>query len=270
MIVGTTTRRRTWTDDEGSGANVWPAVTDSILLLASIFIILSVSAIVLYTQRTDPQRSLLADENAGAGQKPLLATTYPIDEGFLFRPGESVVSSRTARQDIADILRQMTGDIPRIRGSASRAWREYFVVIEVAGHTDPDPFRAPGQPWHYDGNWDLSSNRADNVVHVIEEILAGDRALRGQLGFPPPGGQGAVNCTILKAAGYASHVSRAVEPERGPMTDAVKQENRRVELALYAEPAYVVRGVTRLGTEGASPSPAPGRAGPTRRQRLPK
>ena len=40
------------------------------------------------------------------------------------------------------------------------------------------------------------------------------------------------------------------------MTDAVKKENRRVELALYAEPAYVVRGVTRLGTEGASP-PSP-------------
>ncbi len=240
--------RRRRSESYPSEANVWPAVTDSILLMASIFIVLAVSSLIAVTQRVD--------DKAGGGAEPgekLICKTVTLSAQFLFNSGESNFKNPgRARAELKARLLDLKAGLEGLRRYArqQKEWTQgHFLVLEVAGHTDLDPLGRGGAS-ALDLNWELSGQRAITVVHELEAILRADEALRSDFRIRLASQQGNAQLiqadlgeTVLRVAGYSSHVPVAAYPAvpRQSVSDALKDINRRVEMRLYAQPIYVVR-----------------------------
>lgn len=220
-------------------ANVWPAVTDTMILMASIFIVLSVVAMASMARKLDDQLG----EGKQRGET-VKCVRYSIKEGMLFGDGQrDLRDAAKARKVVSEILR----DIPdkevlgKLREFAKRQkdWKgQFYVIIEVAGHADYIPMR--GNRAGEDGNWSLSTDRANEVVHVIEQILKSDRSLRDSLGVKQNStyNYAQSGSTVVRAAGYSSHLP-SVLYKTG--SDKERRENRRVEIRVFVQPDYVVQ-----------------------------
>lgn len=214
-------------DERRHDVNVWPAVTDTMLLMASIFIVLSVVTMVSVVSKVSP------NWGKGTGGDELLSLTYHIQDGILFQSGKAAL--RPAAPGVLRGLLQLVPDsLPSLRRYAERQnWKSWYVVLEASGHTDADPLRSALFPGG-DGNWDLSTSRANAVIQTVERIVASDGSLRERLGIQTTGrfGEAAPGSTVLRAAGYSSHL---------PQESNDKDANRRVEIRVYAEPEEVLR-----------------------------
>ena len=220
--------------------NVWPAVTDTMILMASIFIVLSVVSMVALSKKID--------ENIGAGSEAgekIAYVTYKIKADLLFRPGEHDFKSQPgAERELLKILKDAskpeTQQQLRNFAKGQKTWGEnYYIVIEVAGHADSDPLDTdePGT----DNNWDLSARRSTTVVHTLEALLRDRSALKKGLGFNEgPLAAAKSGSTIIRSSGYSNHL-----PSRQySSTVATKDEkdlNRRVEIRVFAQPSFAVK-----------------------------
>lgn len=244
--------RRKRGDAQPAEANIWPAVTDSILLMASIFIVLAVSALVAISVKVDDK----AGEGEDAGEK-LICRTVTLSAQFLFDSGKSHFRDPAkARKELKARLLDLRDSLAGLRRYArqQKEWGGgHYLVLEVAGHTDLDPMSV-GSREALDQNWELSGNRAVTVVHELESILYGDKALRDDFGVRLAWTSGSAQLvqaqtgdTVLRVAGYSSHVPVALYPDapRSTVAAATKEENRRVELRLYAQPTYVLKSQPR-------------------------
>jgi flagellar motor protein MotB len=109
----------------------------------------------------------------------------------------------------------------------SEGWSEYYVILEVAGHTDNVPNPGTGLR---DGNWKLASERANTVLDYIEGYLEKDQGLKKR--FNINSGQAQPKSTILRSSGYSHHLP--VESLKN------KTQNRRIELRLFAQPVEML------------------------------
>ena len=228
-------------------ANIWPAVTDSILLMASIFIVLAVASLVAIVQKIDDQ--------AGAGKEPgekLICTTVALSAEFLFDPGKSnFKNSGQARKELITQLKKLGEGIDGVKryARAQKDWSQgYYLVLEVSGHTDLDPLASAEWPGG-DGNWELSGQRAITVTHELESIFKQSDPLHSifdiRLGSSSTASsvQARPGSAVLRVAGYSSHlpVTNYKDIQLAAVSEKVKQMNRRVELRLYAQPTYIVK-----------------------------
>lgn len=216
--------------------NVWPAVTDAILLIGSIFIVLSVIMLVTLATKTLPKSGEVNGE-------AMLSLTYKIPAGIVFTSG-SATPLPASRAVLDDILKDVPNRLGKIHAYArSQGWSGYYVILEAAGHTDSDQAPSALFPGG-DGNWDLSSARANAVIHVVEDRLRANPALMQSLGVAinPETQQAPNTSTILRASGYGSHLpARPYEGLSDTSLQDAKDFNRRVEIRLYAEPASLLR-----------------------------
>lgn len=220
--------RRGWQKDDHYEANVWPAVTDSILLMASIFIVLSVVTMLTLANKLHDY------EQQKAGHEGTLCTTYAIDEKFLFDLGKSELVNPTASNALLKgVLTDMGKSRPEIIRKAKEEWGDrFYIVLEVAGHADDT---GPASV-----NWNLSTARAATVIMAIQGILKGDRDIRDALQVDDDA-LAQNGKTILRAAGYSYHVPYI--PVVGLSKDQKKEarkRNRRVEIRLFAQPVELV------------------------------
>ena len=240
-------------------ANIWPAVTDTILLMASIFLVLAVTASVFAMSGSGVVPLPANRRPHGSTKRPLLARGYAIPESILFASGKARLRDvASAERRLGATLVAIARSVPRIRAVAQAAYgNAFYVVIEVAGHTDDTPFPLVTALGRVDGNWLLSAKRATTVVNLVELLLHRNPSLRTALGVvdssnPPLGS------TLVREAGYASYLPRDPWSVDDPRR---KKDNRRVEIVLHAQPLYAL--TTRvLDRPGAEPS----RAGPSGRK----
>lgn len=234
-------------ETDADETNVWPAVTDTILLLASVFIVLAVSSMIFYAA-SQSRASVHESGQGSSDEPPLLSKGYAISSEILFTSGQhGLLIPNTTRACVRSTLGLMAAAIPAMRGEALQRHGESFhMVVEVAGHTDDDPYlTCDDQLGMVDGNWLLSSQRASALVHLIEQVLHDDNALREAMGMPSIGMKVGPGQTIIRAVGYSSQVPHAVgavsaasEPLR--VREERQRHDRRVELLLHAEPIYAL------------------------------
>lgn len=112
-------------------------------------------------------------------------------EEVAFAPGSDVISA-----EILPILRKVTQSLADEEGT-----------IQVSGHTDDRPIRTAT----IKSNWELSTNRAVSVIHMIEDL-------------------GTVNPSQLTAVGYSD--TRPIFPND---TVEGRARNRRVEIAIIRD-----------------------------------
>lgn len=250
-------RRRRGEGEEIFEANVWPAVTDSVLLIASVFIVLSVVTMVFFVAR------LRGGPKDGDGKDtPLLCVSYVINNSVLFPTnGTWFRQPAAAERSIRGVLNDVPSEIERLkRYAASQNWDAsgYFIVIEASGHADYRPYIVDTPYAGSDGNWALSTNRADSFIYMIQQILAHDDALRQKLGVhldtTSPYHEAPFGSTILRASGYSSQAPSVAYTENlnglSPFEKQARETkicdlNRRVEIRVYAQPAEVIRTRSR-------------------------
>lgn len=231
-------------------ANIWPAVTDSILLMASIFIVMAVISLVSVVQKVDDEAGS-GDQEAG---EKIVCSTKGLKEEVLFGSGKHEFKDLArARSVIKDTLSALKADVPGIRREANqhKEWNgAYFLVLEVSGHADLDP-NLSGTA---DGNWLLSAQRAVTVANELESILRSSSELQEvfeirQGSSTPKRATDVVTPlgkTIVRVASYSSHLPYRSYPDVSyvsgdPALQTPKQQNRRVELRLYAQPEYLLK-----------------------------
>ena len=229
------TRNRGY-DSSPLEANVWPAVTDTMILMASIFIILAVVAMVTMAKKLDEQLGA----GAGPGEK-IKCTRYPIEADDLFDSGKFALKNKQlAKTRLLTILNDIPTQLDGLRAFADsqKDWeKKYYVVIEVAGHADCDPLGKPESG--NDLNWDLSTSRSNTVVHSIEELLAANGELKKRIGMSLSKTTADPRSTILRAAGYSNHLPSKLY-SKTPSNEE-KAGNRRVEIRVFVQPAYLVQ-----------------------------
>lgn len=232
-------------------ANVWPAVTDSVILMASIFIVLAVTSMIFFASSQSRAIALEGDQGHN-DEPPLLSASYEFPTAQLFPLGESyLLDPVSARANVEFLLEALAASVPNMREQASRSFAEGFhLVIEVSGHTDDQPFPQQRPTLGLvDGNWSLSAERATTVVYIIEKVLADRPLLRQQLGMPSPGSPPRHGDTIIRVVGYGPQLPQIPQVDAsagGQPIDVVayreKQRamSRRVEMLLHAEPTYAL------------------------------
>lgn len=236
---------------EESQANVWPAVTDSVLLMASIFIVLAVTSMIFFASSQSRAVALEGDQGRN-DEPPLLSAGYEFPTAQLFPLGESyLLDPAAARANVEALLEALAKSVPSMRKEAARGFPEGFLlVIEVSGHTDDQPFPTQRATLgRVDGNWSLSAERATTVVYLIEQVLADRPQLRRDLGMPSVGTPPQLGETIIRVCGYGPQLPQVPTVDASPGAqpiDAVayreKQRamSRRVEMLLHAEPLYAL------------------------------
>jgi outer membrane protein OmpA-like peptidoglycan-associated protein len=226
--------RRLSSQDEHYEANVWPAVTDSILLIASIFIVLSVVSMLTMAKKFHDYQF------EKSGSEGTVCLTWAVNEEHLFKVGKSTLKNETnAKTELKSILKKMADLREDLLPEAIKEWGEgnFYIVMEVAGHTDEQGDR--------DLNWKLSTNRAVTVIQLAEKLLREDTDLKKRLALDDdalaqPGS------TIIRAAGYCYSVPyQPVFDESGKKLpkdklEEARQANRRVEIRLFAQPIPLV------------------------------
>jgi flagellar motor protein MotB len=243
-------------------SNIWPAMTDSIMLIASVFIVLSVVTMVFFVSRAR------GGPRSGQGAKnSVLCQGYVMRGSQYFASGSARFRSEPAlRGEVREILEHMTGVIDGLKTYADeQGWHgDYFVVIEASGYADYRPLLTE-QPYPIsDGNWKLTSDRANALVYLIENVLQKDPSLKARLGFraDPRYHEAQPGSTVLRAAGYSSQVpalsyATTIAAESNPLArraleDDLCDQNRRVEIRAFAQRAYQVRerrlSVSQTGT----------------------
>lgn len=233
-------RRHRGSDSSYLEHNVWPAVTDTMILMASIFIVLSVVSMVALSRKIDD--SLGKGEEAG---EKIVYVTYKIEADVLFRPGEhDFRSPREAESELLRILKDASQSETQKQlknfAKAQKAWQgDFYLVIEVAGHADSDPLNTAEAG--LDNNWDLSARRSITVVHTMENLLSKSPKLKEQLGFSEgPLSTATQGSTIIRAAGYSNHLPAQTYASK-VATKSEKDRNRRVEIRVFAQPSYFVK-----------------------------
>lgn len=112
-------------------------------------------------------------------------------EEIAFPPGSDIIS-----EEILPILRRVTEALSKEPGT-----------IQVSGHTDDRPINTG----KFKSNWELSTNRAVSIIHLIEDL-------------------GTVDSSKLTAVGYAD--TRPIFPNDTPEG---RSRNRRVEITIIRE-----------------------------------
>lgn len=224
-------------------ANIWPAVTDTILLMASIFIVLSVVSMVSLVRK-------YADYDIpGKENDRLQMVSYSIPSSMLFTTGHfELKDEKRCMAQVRSILTYMAEhDVQRFQKDAKeRRWPDgYFIVIEAAGHTD-DVALGSSLAHQGDGNWDLSAQRAARVVHVMEKALAQDRDLRKKLGIAELShGEATPGSTVLRVSGYSSHLPSTRYSAPKLTLSKIRDRNRRVEIRIFAQESGQVTTVEK-------------------------
>ena len=220
--------RRGWQKDDHYEANVWPAVTDSILLMASIFIVLSVVTMLTMANKLHDY------EQQEAGHEGTLCTTYAIDEKFLFELGKSeLVNPKASTSLLKGVLTDMGQSRPEIIRKAKEEWGDqFYMVLEVAGHADDTGAASV--------NWNLSTARAATVIMAIQGILKRDPTIKGALQVDDDA-LAQKGKTVLRAVGYSYHVPYIpIAGLDANNKNAARKRNRRVEIRLFAQPIELV------------------------------
>ena len=119
-----------------------------------------------------------------------------VSDKVLFDEGEAEIT-----EGGQEVLKQVAPTLRRMRGH----------VFQIGGHTDAQRIISPDVRKKYPTNWELSTARATTVVRFLAEKCR------------VPGRQ-------LVAAGYARY-----RPVASNATEAGKQRNRRIEMALLRE-----------------------------------
>lgn len=112
-------------------------------------------------------------------------------EKIAFPPGSDIISA-----EILPILRRVTEALGNESGT-----------IQVSGHTDNRPINSG----KFKSNWELSTNRAVSIIHLIESL-------------------GTINSNQLTAVGYAD--TRPLFPNDTPEG---RSRNRRVEISIIRD-----------------------------------
>jgi hypothetical protein len=209
--------------DDHYPPNVWPAVTDAILLMASIFIVLSVVSMMSMAQK------FYDYDKPGAAEShtQCYLISLPADD-LLFSSNDAGLLS-DGRKAIKEVLPKLADKVEDIRKYAeSEGWPDYYIILEVAGHTDNIP---RGGTRLTDGNWELANDRANEVINLIENYLRDEKWLRDKFGIRK--GKAEPGSTILRSSGYSHHLPRKGLEDR--------DHNRRVELRLFAQPIDMVQ-----------------------------
>lgn len=211
--------------DEHYSPNVWPAFTDAILLMASIFIVLSVVSMMSMAQKFYDYE----EPDEGDSQTVCFLISLPSD-GLLFATGDAdlLVKGKGAIKQVLPVLAERVAAIKA--HAKSQEWSDYYIILEASGHTDNDP--RSGTP-HLDGNWELANDRANAVIDLIQRHLKQPQhaALAKKLGIKS--GKATPGSTILRASGYSHHL---------PVKNLKhKKQNRRVEIRLFAQPVDMVQ-----------------------------
>ena len=169
------------------------------------------------------------EPNAADSQTVCYLVSLPSD-GLLFQTGGYALLPKGKRA-IKEVLPVLAEEVQNVRKYAeAEGWPDYYIILEVAGHTDNDP-RSHAKL--LDGNWELANNRANEVVDLIERHLRSPEGarVRNKLGYKTK--EAIPGSTILKASGYSHHL---------PVKDLKnKKENRRVEIRLFAQPVDMVQ-----------------------------
>lgn len=219
--------------DDHYEANVWPAVTDSVLLIASIFIVLSVASMQTMAKK------LRDYQYQKSGSEGTVCLTWQLTEEALFATEKRELKDPVAaKSKLKDILDDMGTARKKLIPEAEREWGagQFYVVLEVAGHTDDEGAR--------NFNWELSAGRAVSVVKVIEYLLAENSKLKSALNINV-GREAKPGSTILRAAGYCysapfEPVVQSGKKLTGTKLKAARKANRRVEIRLFAQPIPLV------------------------------
>lgn len=112
-------------------------------------------------------------------------------EEIAFPPGSDIIS-----EEILPILRRVTEALGKEPGT-----------IQISGHTDNRPINTG----KFKSNWELSTNRAVSIIHLIEDL-------------------GTVDSSKLTAVGYAD--TRPIVPNDTPEG---RSRNRRVEITIIRD-----------------------------------
>ena len=133
-----------------------------------------------------------------------------------------------------------------ILSDATAEWGDkFYIVLEVAGHTDDTGVRGMTVEQSRNYNWGLATKRANTVVKLTEDILRNDDALRESLKVhlgPDPSNKD----TILRATGYCYSAPYAPildsngQKLKKPALTTARKQNRRVEIRLFAQPQPLV------------------------------
>ena len=219
-------------EDDHYAANVWPAVTDSILLMASIFIVLAVVSMMSMAQKFYDYE----EPSQGESQTVCFQVSLPADK-LLFSTNESDLLEK-GKVAIKSVLKLLVPQVAEIKKYAkSQGWGEYYIILEASGHTDDQPLLRDRR---LDGNWALSAERAHAVVDLIERVVKDDEDLRKGLGIR--GGQAVSGSTVLRVSGYSSHLPMApIGGTKGPALNKARGANRRVEIRLFAQPVDMIQ-----------------------------
>lgn len=209
----------------GEDGIVWGAVADTMTLVAAVFLIVFLSAMLSFRQ-AEAQRRIIEEERHAVEEKYarlvgdarerrrraqailtddqrsnlgiLPDGTLRLPENLLFAPGSAQLSPEGQRL----VAVWLAGKVARVVAIPGQR-------VLIAGHTDAQPI-GPSLRLRFASNWELSAHRATNVLRAIldaqTEIPAGS----------------------VYAAGFADTLPIAgVEPMDG--------RNRRVEVHLVAE-----------------------------------
>lgn len=220
-------------EDDHYAPNVWPAITDTVLLMASIFIVLSVVSM------TTLARKFYDYEKPSDGESQVACRVVQIPGDALFQTGQYTLKSAAAKTEIQNVLGDLPEHIQAIKDYAeTQGWQDYYVILEAGGHADDDPYvDGAGN----DENWRLSTARAITVVQEIESNLRRDPALRVRLGVVGGSGEATPGSTVLRAAGYSYHLPfKTFAKVKGQARAVARNQNRRVEIRLFAQPVAMV------------------------------
>jgi outer membrane protein OmpA-like peptidoglycan-associated protein len=218
-------------EDDHYAANVWPAVTDSILLMASIFIVLAVVSMMSMAQKFYDYE----EPSQGESQTVCFQVSLPADK-LLFKEGDSELLDE-GKAAIKSVLTLLVPQVNKIKKYAEgQGWGEYYIILEASGHTDDQPLLRNGR---LDGNWALAAERAHAVVDLIERVLKNEPGKWNGLGVR---NQAVSGSTVLRVSGYSSHLPMAPFANvKGPALKDARTANRRVEIRLFAQPVDMVQ-----------------------------
>ncbi len=207
-----------------SAVEVWPAFTDAMLAFVLVLVLLLAYQVGRSIEIAGPNQ-----EEVVRDQKRVAALVDSLDIE------DVAVTTQIGRQKITfgsevlfesgspDLKPSGQALIGRLAAAIAGQGIKTLQVVQVAGHTDNVPTGQTGY-----SNWELSADRATNVVRSLEAAGIDPQAVR------------------LSATGYGEFTPIALND-----SDADRARNRRIEMRLF----YGQPDTDATGTAAAPPAP---------------